>query len=155
MMKRGPSLSFSRLYPLKASTQGEHSQWAQIGSTWDPPQNESGRQFPSTSSFLDKERKIIVSHFVLSRSVMSNSWRPHGLQPTRLLRPWDSPGRNSGVGCHFLLREIFPTQGLNPGLLYCRQTLYHLSHQGSLIFVLITHNYTLGRCMTHVHLFWV
>ena len=33
--------------------------------------------------------------------------------------------------CHFLLQEIFPTQGLNPGLLHCRQTLYHLIHQGS------------------------
>ena len=33
-----------------------------------------------------------------------------------LLRPWDSPGKNTGVGCHFLLQGIFPTQGLNPGL---------------------------------------
>ena len=62
---------------------------------------------------------------------MSDSLRPHGLQPTRLLRPWDSLGKNTGVGCHFLLQEIFPTQGLNPGLPHCRQTLYHLSHQGS------------------------
>ena len=37
-------------------------------------------------------------------SVMSNSVQPHGLQPTRLLRPWDSPGKNTGVGCHFLLQ---------------------------------------------------
>ena len=36
-------------------------------------------------------------------SVVSDSVRPHGLQPTRLLRPWDSPGKNTGVGCHFLL----------------------------------------------------
>ena len=43
----------------------------------------------------------------------------------------DSLGRNTGVGCHVLFQEIFPTQGLNPGLLHCRQTLYHLSHQGS------------------------
>ena len=35
---------------------------------------------------------------------MSDSVRPHGLQPTRLLHPWDSPGKNTGVGCHFLLR---------------------------------------------------
>ena len=48
-----------------------------------------------------------------------------------LLRPWDSPGKNTGVGCHFLLQEIFPTQGSNPGLPHCGQTLYHLSHQGS------------------------
>ena len=38
-----------------------------------------------------------------------------------------------GVGCHFLLQRIFPTQGLNPGLPRCRQMLYHLSHQGILM----------------------
>ena len=48
-----------------------------------------------------------------------------------LLCPWDSPGKNTRVGCHFLLQGIFPTQGLNLGLLHCRQILYHLSHQGS------------------------
>ena len=50
---------------------------------------------------------------------------------TRLLCPWDFLGKSTGVDCHFLLQEIFPTQGLNPGLLHCRQMLYHLSHQGS------------------------
>ena len=39
--------------------------------------------------------------------------------------------KNTGVGCHFLLQGIFLTQGLNPGLLHCRQILFHLSHQGS------------------------
>ena len=44
----------------------------------------------------------------------------------------DSPGKNTGVGCHALLQGIFPTQGSNPGLLHCRQILlYCLSHQGS------------------------
>ena len=43
--------------------------------------------------------------------------RPQGLQPARLLCPWDSLGRNTGVGCHALLQEIFPTQGSNLGLL--------------------------------------
>ena len=52
----------------------------------------------------------------------------HGLQPTRLLCPWNSPGKNSGVGCHFLLQGIFLTQELNLGLLHCRWILYHLSH---------------------------
>ena len=65
-----------------------------------------------------------------SRSVMSNPQWPCGLQPSRLLCPRDFPGKNTGVGCHFLLQEIFPTQGLNPGLPHCRQTLHHLSHQG-------------------------
>jgi len=39
------------------------------------------------------------------------------VDPTRLLRPWDFPGKNTGVGCHFLLQGIFLTQGSNPGLL--------------------------------------
>ena len=39
-----------------------------------------------------------------SRSVVSDSLRPHGLQPTRLLRPWDFPGKSTGVGCHCLLQ---------------------------------------------------
>ena len=43
----------------------------------------------------------------------------------------DSPGRNTGVGCHALLQGIFPTQGLNPGVPRCRWILYHLSHQGN------------------------
>ena len=42
----------------------------------------------------------------------------------------DSPGKNTGMGCHFLLQGIFPTQGLNPGLPCCRQILYQQSHQG-------------------------
>ena len=50
---------------------------------------------------------------------------------TKLLCPWDFQGKSTGVGCHFLLQGIFPTQGSNPGLSHCRQTLYHLSHQGS------------------------
>ena len=56
---------------------------------------------------------------------------PHGLYPARLLCPWDFPGKNTGVGCHFLLQGIFLTQGSNLGLLPCRQIVYHLSHQGS------------------------
>ena len=48
------------------------------------------------------------------------------------LHPWDFPGKSTGVGCHFLLQRIFPTQGLNPGLPHYRQILYCLSHQGSI-----------------------
>ena len=42
---------------------------------------------------------------------------PHTLQPARFLCPWNVPGKNNGVGCHFLLQGIFPTQGSNPLLL--------------------------------------
>ena len=46
--------------------------------------------------------------------VASDSLRPPGLQPARLLCPWDSPGKNTGVGYHVLLWTIFLTQGLTP-----------------------------------------
>ena len=63
----------------------------------------------------------------VSHSAVFNSLRVHGQQPTRLLCPWDSPDTNTGVGCHCLLQGIFPTQGLNPSPLHCRQILYHLN----------------------------
>ena len=73
----------------------------------------------------------VVPTHLLDSSVMSNSLQPHGLQPSRLLCPWDFPGNRTGVDCHFLLQGIFPIQGSNPGLPHCRQTLYCLSYQGS------------------------
>ena len=66
-----------------------------------------------------------------SCSVVSDSLWPHGLQPPRLLCPWDFPSKSTGVGCHFLLQGIFPAQGLNLGLPHWRRTLYPLSHQRS------------------------
>ena len=53
------------------------------------------------------------------------------LQPASLFCLWDSPGKNTGVDCHFLLQGIFLTQGWNPGLPHCMQILYRLSHKGS------------------------
>ena len=64
---------------------------------------------------------------------MSNSLQHHGLQPARLLCPWNSPGKNTGVGSHSLLQGIFPTQGSNSILPHCRQILYHLNYQGNLL----------------------
>ena len=111
--------------------------------------------------------------------------RPHGLQTSRLLHPWDFPGKstrvgchilawripgtgelggllsmgshgvrhnwsdlaavaaagkNTGVCCHFFLQGTFANQGKNPGPPYCRQTLYHLSHQGNSPFFLAVPN---------------
>ena len=65
---------------------------------------------------------------VLSPSIVSYSLRPHGLEPTRLLCPWDSPSNNTGVDCNFLLQGIFLTWGLNRvsyGSCIGRQILYH------------------------------
>ena len=88
-----------------------------------------------TSSKLGKEYdKAIYCHPACciymqseseSCSVMSNSLQPHGLH-----RSWNSPGQNTRVSSHSLLQWIFPTQGLNPGLLHYRQILYQLSYQG-------------------------
>ena len=52
---------------------------------------------------------------MLSCSILSDSLQPFGLQPARLLYPWDSPGKNSGVGCHFLLQEDLPNPEVESG----------------------------------------
>ena len=72
-----------------------------------------------------------------SRSVLSDSLRTHGLWPAKLLCPWNSPSKHTGVGCHFLLQGIFPTQGSNLGLLDCRQFLHCLSHQKESFFSIL------------------
>ena len=68
---------------------------------------------------------------MLSHSVVSDSLQPHGLQPARLLCPCNSPGQNAGVGSCFLLRGIFPINGLNWGFRHCRWILFQLNYQGS------------------------
>ena len=55
---------------------------------------------------------------------------PMDCKPARLLHPWTFLGKDTGMRCHFLLQEIFLTQGSNLGFLHCRQSLYPLSHQG-------------------------
>ena len=73
----------------------------------------------STSTVIKVRLKVKVT-------VMLDSLQPHGLYS-----PWNSPGWNTGMGSYSLLQGIFPTQGLNPGLLHCRWILYQLSHHGS------------------------
>ena len=91
-----------------------------------------------TLCWLQENASVKGSGFIklsVSHSLVSDSQRPRGLQPTRLLCPWNFPGQNTRVGCHSLLQGIFPTQGSNLGLLHCRQILYHLKHWVSLVFV--------------------
>ena len=84
-------------------------------------------------------KSLLVIYFIYSSGVLYLEYKE--LCPT-LCNPMDyslsgssvhgdSPGKNAGVGCHALLQEIFPTQGLNPGLPYCRLILCCLSHQGT------------------------
>ena len=69
-------------------------------------------------------------------SVVFDSLQPHG----GLSSVMNSPGKNTGVGGHSLLQEIFPTQGLNLDLTHCRQILYHWSHQGHPLSSLVVHH---------------
>ena len=79
---------------------------------------------------LPKGHECHLNSESVSHSVVYDSLWLHGLYPARLLHSWNSLGANTGVGSHSLLQGIFPIQGLNTGLLHCRQILYHLSHQG-------------------------
>ena len=71
----------------------------------------------------DRERQVLYSGLVAW--VMSSSLQPCGLQSARLLHPWDFPGKNTGVGCHFPLQGIFPTPDQTQVSCIDRQILYH------------------------------
>ena len=131
----------SALPQLSSSVFGEYSSWLKIAANW-------RWLFPSyfCSSFKTEEAFqhlvcVCVCVYIYihirevkwseSGSVVSYSLRFHGLKPARLLCPWNSPGRNTGVGCCSLLQGSFLTQELNLGLPHCRQILYHLSHRGN------------------------
>ena len=81
------------------------------------------------SFVLERKRKWKWSHSVVPWLFVT----PRTVACTKLLCPWDFLGKSTGVGCRFLLQEIFPTQGSNPGPPHYRQMLYRLSHQGSLV----------------------
>ena len=88
-------------------------------------------QIAGSTSQVSDSQVFGGSCVCVSCSVMSDSLQPHGLQSARLLCPWDSPGKNIGVGFHSLLQGIIPTWGSDSGLPHCRQFLCHLSHQGN------------------------
>ena len=101
-----------------------------------------GETMETVADFIFLSSKITVdgdsSHeiktcLLLGRKAMTNLSQFSSVQSLSRVQlfetPWDSPGKRTGVGCHFLLQGIFPTQGSNPGLPCCRQTLiYRLSH---------------------------
>ena len=86
-------------------------------------------------SGLVLDATLCITHFFSHAhsiaSVASDSLRPYGLQPVRLLCPWDFPGKNTGVGCHFLLQGIFLTEGSNPCLLHWQPISSLLIYRGS------------------------
>ena len=83
------------------------------------------KEWYSCSHFESFPEKVSVSQLCLTLC------DPAGCSPPGSPRPWSFAGKNTGVGCHFLLQVIFPTQGSNPSLAHCRQMLHHLSYQGS------------------------
>ena len=91
-----------------------------ISSGWKPEYS----QHPTTHRTA-RYREVLL---LLSHLVVSSSLRSQELSPARLLCPWDFPGKNTGVGCHFLLQGIFPTQGSNPHLLHWQADSLLLNH---------------------------
>ena len=85
-----------------------------------------------TSLFQPEESESV------SLSVVSDLSDPMDCSPLGSSVHGDSPGKNTGVGCHAPLQEIFPIQGSNLGLLHYKQIRYHMSHQGRKVKVLAT-----------------
>ena len=93
--------------------------------TWQAIVHGIAKSWTGLSNFHD--HNVTTYMCTSAHSVVSKSWKAYGLWPARLLCPWDSPGKNTGVGCCALLQGIFPAQGSNPCLLHllqCRQILY-------------------------------
>ena len=101
--------------------------------TWKPRREVSGRtqtcwHLSLGCLFSKIVRKYVVVVGSLSRVwLFASPWTLVGQAPLSM----GFPSKNTGMGCHFLLQGIFPPQGSNLDLLHCRQTLYHLSYQGS------------------------
>ena len=93
--------------------------------------SQEGGQVVWYAHLLKNFPQFIVIHTVKGYGIVNKAkvdvllCNPMDCSPTRPLRPWDFPGKNTGVGCHLLLQEIFLTHGLNSGLLKCRHTIYH------------------------------
>ena len=101
---------------------------------------------------MEREEKVVCVcvHACKLVRVMSNSLQPHELdklEAASLLYPWDSPDKNTGVGCCSFLQRIFLTQGLNLGLLQCRQIPYCLTHHGGAL----SHQGQVSVTTRHLH----
>ena len=101
----------------------------------EPPQNESLWHGILSWRQLLSQKLLEAPHYVSPCAVQSlnHVWLcdPMDCSPPCSSVHRDSPGKNTGVGCHAFLQGTFPTQGSNPGLPHCREILYQLSHQGS------------------------
>ena len=121
-----------RVWGLESSQAGKQ---VEVLGNWCPIE---GREVPAPSPHnvpMSLPHRCSAESFAISfyNKLVSESETVSQSCPTlcdlRLLCPWNSPHKNTGVGCHFLLQGIFLTQGLNLSLLQCRQILYSLSHK--------------------------
>ena len=94
-------------------------------------EHSQGRRFAEQLGPKSTSWKTILTGWWFSHLVVFNSYDPVDCSPPVSSVHGDFPGKNTGMGCHFLFQGIFPTQELNPGLLHCRQILYQLSYEGS------------------------
>ena len=109
---------------MLAATSLVRRQWLGLGSQ----NKESVPLTPSPCPGQDKalQTSRLLFDWTWESLSLSDSLQAHGLYS-----PWNSPDQNTGLGSLFLLQGIFPTQGSNPSLPYCRRILYQLSHKGS------------------------
>ena len=103
-------------------------EWAAFPFSRGSPQPRDGTQVSSfAGGFFTAWATREAQSESVSDSALSDSATPRTVA-ARFLCPWDSPGKNTGVGCYAFLQGIFLTQGLNLGLPHCGQILYRLSH---------------------------
>ena len=136
-----PSAASESCSDVSEPLHGLYSPWnSQVQSTGVGSLSILQEIFPTqgSNSGLLHCRQILyrLSHWRSTRILEWVKWRWKSLSrvrlfvtpwTTRLLSQWNFPGKSTGVGCHFLLQGIFPTQGSNPDLSYCGQTFYCLS----------------------------
>ena len=89
---------------------------------------------------------LFIFVLVVQLLFVTDSLWSHGLKPTRFLCPGGSPGKNTGVGCHFLLQGIVSDQGSNPRLLHCQGDSLPVSQQGSPSIYITCHKYSQLYC---------
>ena len=102
--------------------------WRKSYSPWGCKESDTTEQLSTHTRNL---KYYLITHLIWWKRNFGFGGCHCGLLPTRLLCPWNSTVKNTGVGSNSLPQGVFLTQGSNSGLLHCRQILYHLNHQGS------------------------
>ena len=113
----------SVLFPSPRAVCGSRNRWVHFGSTRSSACVVTSVSFNRVTESVGTTPRHFLPGTAVSPLVRSGSLWPHGLQPARLLRPWDAPGKSTGAGCQALLQGSFLPQGSNPSRLQCSRTL--------------------------------